>query len=318
MKETRAQGKEEVLQHQDWEKTVKFSGSRKYFFVILAVLFLLQLPAVAGYEISFTVSPLRTYSYAIDLERNDLLSYRFSVTGGDGSIKFAIMDSGGKIVFDVGKVHYYYSSEFRAPKSDTYSLYFNNRFATIHSKHIRLTYEVRPPPRPRVPPPPAGGSIKVSTDKTTYLVGGEVLITVWYTRPTDLCINHIVKCEIFDDGGRLSGSKEWDDRYVSFPQTWSFQLFQPVTYTIVAGIWHCGTSKGIESSVRITMVRPVVTTTATITTAFPVTIREVTTTTFLSPVATGVDVSVAFVMVVVTALAVGFLVFLALGTKKGS
>jgi len=32
----------------------------------------------------------------------------------------------------------------------------------------------------------------------------------------------------------------------------------------------------------------------------------------------GVDVSIAFVMVVVTALAVGFLVYLALGRKKTS
>jgi len=121
--------------------------------VLVALAFLQygnQLSAAAGYEISFTVLPLGTYSYRVYIRKDELLTYSFSVTGGDGSIKFAIKDSGGKIVSDAGKVHYYYSSEFRAPKSDTYSLYFSNRFATIHSKHVRLTYEVRPPS----PPPP--------------------------------------------------------------------------------------------------------------------------------------------------------------------
>jgi len=422
MKETGNRSKE-VLRHRAWEKMVKFSRSKKSFFVILAVFFLLQLSAVAGYEISFTVPPLRTYSYAIDLQRNDLLTYCFSVTGGDGSIKFAIKDSGGRTVSDVGKVIGQYCGEFIPPRSDSYSLCFSNLFATVQSKHVRLTYDVRSPS----PPPPAGGSVKVLTDKTSYVRGETVLITVYYTKPLDWCLYHLVKCEIFDPSGRLSGSNQWDDRYTSFPQpwpfqlfqqgtytivasfwhngqtkggedkrmitmispappppsgfiqvttdksayvtgeavvitvyytrptdlcinhivrceviaffdgrselcgsrqwddrqtsfpqTWSFTLFQPYTYTITASIWHGGTSKGEESSVRVTMVSPVVTTTVTTTTASPVTTREVsvTTATLMSPVATGVDVSVAFVMVVATALAVGLLASLALRKER--
>ena len=244
----------ELPRHQAWKKMVKFSRSKRSLLVILAVFFLLQLPAAAGYEISFTVAPLRTHSYTIDLQRNDLLTYSFSVTGGDGSINFAIKDSGGKIVFDAGKVRYYYSNEFKAPKSDIHSLYFGNWFATTYSKHVHLGYEVKSPP----PQPPPGRLIKVSTDKAVYLVGENVLITAyWPLLPVrDLCLYHLVKCEIFDSVGRPCGTQQWDDRYTRFPVTWPFRLFQPGAYTIVASFWHNGETKGGEDKTTITMISP--------------------------------------------------------------
>lgn len=110
-------------------------------------------------------------------------------------------------------------------------------------------------PESQVPVSRETRPIRVATNKNAYFTGEDVEITVQYARPVDRCMYHVVKCEIFDSGGRRSGSQEWDDRYVSFPQTWSFKLFQPDAYNVIASVWHNGQTRKEEHGARITLLR---------------------------------------------------------------
>jgi len=78
------------------------------------------------------------------------------------------------------------------------------------------------------------------TDKGQYDLGEVIHITIYRGSITDLCIYHIVKCEVYYLGNLVASYGPWDDREVSFPLTVDFTPAQTGIYTIMVRFWHNG------------------------------------------------------------------------------
>ena len=93
---------------------------------------------------SFTVSPLSAITVSRHLNRGERVEGYFTVRGGNDDIKFYIKDPYGVIIYDVGKVKGRHDFVFTAETIGVYTLYFDNSFSLITSKHIYLTIKLTP------------------------------------------------------------------------------------------------------------------------------------------------------------------------------
>jgi hypothetical protein len=227
-------------------------------YVISALLLLLL--TLGGTQLAFadsvtlTIKPGQAANVSVYLNPGDSVRFSFTVASwrGTDEIGFTIVSSSGPVVLNRGRVNQY-TGNYTATSGGTYYLTFDNSFSTITSKTVSVNYSVTAAPSPVLGQ--QGFMYGARTDKGQYDLGEAIHITVYRGSVADLCIYHLVRCEVYYLGNLVASYGHWNDSVVSpFPLTVDFTPTQAGAYTIMARYWCNGVNECSGSACQVPII----------------------------------------------------------------